>query len=347
MLFVLLACSDHGFSAPADVDGWDASWGDEPTDGARALQVVPDPFDFGQVSTDCAEAGFDWFARNVGEEPVTVDEVGLVDVTWEVVFDVPGLPVTLQPGEYLQGTASYEPVADGGPTGSFWVYSDDPDAPAIERPLHGDSCADMDGDAICDEVDDDLDGDGIPNDDDPFPEHLTIDDEHVGFDELVAGTRVEEQYADLGVHFVGTGSPGAGWDTNVVQAGTTCTEAELSSSPNVLCTYVDDGFNHGGDPGLEGWLDEEADAVMVRMYTAGLAYAATNGADRDEATLVTFDVDGVELGRHTAMADTDSGVDYVDLQVLGPGAMSFELYTGDFDAVDDLHVLRLAEPTCE
>ena len=35
-----------------------------------------------------------------------------------------------------------------------------------------------------------------------------------------------------------------------------------------------------------------------------------------------------------------------DLVVMGEDALSFELFTGDFDAVDDLYVFRLDQPEC-
>ena len=349
LLPILLAsgCTDYQFASPDSVpDGWNDSWGDEPTDGAAAIQVLPDPFDYGTVATDCRQAAFPWFVRNVGDEPLTVSGVELDGVTWEVEVDAPQLPLVLAPGESWSGETRYAPAVDGGPTGLLRVLSDDPLAPQIERPLRGESCGDMDSDALCDDVDPDRDGDGIDDSVDEWPEHIVVDEEWVDFDELVVGARVQEQYADLGVHFVGAGSPGEGYDTNVVQAGPTCTTAVLATSPNVLCTWVNDGFNHSGEPGLAGWVDTPADAVMVRMYTAGMDYAATNGADRDQATLTTYDADGVQLGTHTAIADTDSGQDWVDLQVLGIDAMSFEIHTGDFDALDDLRVLRLEEPVC-
>ncbi|HJN78242.1 MAG TPA: hypothetical protein QGF58_30295 [Myxococcota bacterium] len=347
MLLLLVACTDYQLGTSMDgVEGWDDSWTDEPTDGAANIQVLPDPFDFGTVATLCGESSFPFFIRNVGNEPLLVEVVELSDATWEVTFDVPKLPDTLQAGEWVSGTATYVPEVHGGPSGVFSVLSDDPDAPVIDRPLGGDSCGDIDGDGLCDGSDPDRDGDGIDDADDPFPEHIVVDDVHVGFDGLAVGTRVLEQYADLGVHLLGGGAPGEGYDTNVVERGATCTTAVLSSSPNVLCTYVAEGFNHAGEPGFAGWLDERADAIIVRLYNAGLSYAATNGADRDQATLVTYDVDGTELGTHTALADTDSGEEYLDLVVMGEDALSFELFTGDFDAVDDLYVFRLDQPEC-
>ncbi len=349
LLLVLLACSctDYQFAGPDDVPpGWEDSWGDAPTDGAARIQVLPDPFDFGTVATDCHEGSFDWYIRNVGEVSLEVTGFVLEGATWEIEVEAPALPMHLEPGEYSSGQARYTPVVDGGPAGLVRVVSDDPQAPEIERPFQGDSCGDMDDDGVCDDVDPDRDGDGIDNGDDEFPDHVVLDEAWVDFDELVVGARVQDQYADLGVHFVGEGSPGEGYDTNVVQEGPTCTTAVLETSPNVLCTWVNEGFNHSGEPGLAGYVDEPADVVMVRMYTAGMAYTQTNGEDRDQATLITYDASGAEIGTHTAIADTSTGVEYVDLQVLGSDATSFDIYTGDFDALDDLRVLRLEEPVC-
>jgi len=359
-------CGDFGLNSPADDEPGDVAgsggdggaggdgggWGDggggwgPPSDGSAQIVLWPDPFDFGDHATGCSEGAFDWYVQNVGDEPLEIAAFSLDDATWEVTFEVPAFPTTLAPGEVIEGSAAWVPEVDGAPGGSFWVYSNDPLAPAIERPLGGSACADMDLDGLCDDEDDDRDGDGAPDDTDRYPDLVTLDDAHVDFDDLAAGTRILEQYADLGVHFEGEGAPGQGYDTNVVQPGSACTQAVLETSPNVLCTYVNDGFNHSGEPGLSGWLDSPADAVTVRMYNAGHAYAAANGADRDQAELVTYDAAGVEIGRHLAVADTDAGDEYVDLVVLGEGAMSFALFTGDFDAVDDLHVLRLEAPAC-
>lgn len=349
LFMVLLAtgCTDYQFASPDGVpDGWDESWGDQPTDGAAAIQVLPDPFDFGVVATDCRSGSFPWFVRNVGDRNLTVSGIVLEGATWEIEVDAPQLPLVLGPGESRSGEARYMPVVDGGPVGLLRVISDDPLAPEIERPFQGDSCGDMDSDGVCDDMDPDRDGDGIDNGDDAWPDHLVLDEAWVDFDELTVGARVQDQYADLGIYFTGAGDPGEGYDSNIVQRGPSCTSAVLATSPNVLCTWVNDGFNHSGDPGLAGWVETPADVVMVRMYTAGMDYAATNGADRDQATLTTYDANGTLLGTHTAIADTDSGVDWVDLQVLGLEATSFEIHTGDFDALDDLRVLRLEAPAC-
>jgi hypothetical protein len=200
-------------------------------------------------------------------------------------------------------------------------------------------------DDACSDDPDDRDGDGIPDAEDPFPDHIVTADLHADFDGFRPGTRVLEQYAGVGVHFVGNGSPGEGYDSNVVMEGGDCTTATLDSSPNVLCTWVDDGFNFSGDPGLAGYIDTPADAVTVRLYNAGFAFAEAVGGERDQATLRTYDASGVLLGEHTAIADTSAGEESVELMVMGAGAVSFELYTGDFDAIDDLHLLQL-EP-CE
>ncbi len=354
LTLLLLGCHDYELIDPADegpvpslFSDSGTAWLEEPTDGAAHLQVLPDPFDFGTTATACRTSTFEWMVRNVGTEDVTVHEFQLDGATTEVAFDVPALPLTLTPGEMAWGEATWVPEVDGAVLGTFQVLSDDPDAPLISRPLQGEACGDMDSDGTCDAVDDDRDGDGTPNDQDLLPDHLIIDDVHVDFDEHPVGTRIQEQYSHLGVHFVGAGDPGEGYDTNVIQRGPTCTTAVLVSSPNVLCTYVNDGFNHSGTPGLSGYLDREADAVTVRMYTAGMAYTRTNGQDKDQATLITYNDAGKQIGTHTAVADTNTGVDYVDLVVLGPGAMAFDLFTGDFDALDDLHVLRVEEPECE
>ncbi|MCK6530279.1 hypothetical protein L6R50_22900 [Myxococcota bacterium] len=344
---LLASCSDFGLgpSGGAGDPGGGAS--DGPTDGAAMIQVLPDPFDFGTTATACRTGEVAFTIRNVGDAPLEISGVSLSGASADVTSVLPTVPATLDPDELLEGTLWWAPQADGAPSGVLTVRSDDPLAPEIARPLAGASCRDSDGDGDCDDVDADRDGDGIANDADAFPDHIVLDDAHVGFDEFVPGTRILDQYAGLGIHFTGAGSAGQGYDTNVVQLGPTCTQAVLDSPDNVLCTYVNDGFNFDGEPGLAGWLDQEADAVTVRMYTAGMAYAETNGHDQDQATLVTYDASGAEIGRHTARADTSTGLDYVDLLVLGPGASSFALYTGDFDAADDLHVLRLAAPECE
>ena len=51
MFVLLVACSDYSLGRGMDsVPGWDPSWDDQPTDGAARIQVLPDPFDFGQVA---------------------------------------------------------------------------------------------------------------------------------------------------------------------------------------------------------------------------------------------------------------------------------------------------------
>lgn len=276
--------------------------------GAPDIVVEPEVLDFGAVGIGCAPAELEFEVLNVGSEPLHIDAFELVDATWEIEFEVPRVPGVLQPGGSIAGTGFFEPEGPEGAIGTLLVYSDDLDEPVVERSIEGTVA-----------------GGGS---------------EHIGFDELAVGTRVGEQYADLGVHILGGGAPGEGLDTHVVERGGVCTSATLDSSPNVLCTYVNDGFNHAGEPGFAGWLDEPAEGISVRVYNAGLASAASDGADNDQATLVVLDEAGEELGRETAVARTDSGEEYVDLVVDEPGAAAFELFTGDFDAVDDLVILR-------
>ena len=61
---------------------------------------------------------------------------------------------------------------------------------------------------------------------------------------------------------------------------------------------------------------------------------------------MTYDAQGQELGQQTVTADTNAGVESIVVEVMGGEARSFALYTGDFDAVDDLRVLRLEDPAC-
>ncbi|MFZ5477847.1 MAG: hypothetical protein ACOZNI_13820, partial [Myxococcota bacterium] len=215
---------------------------------------------------------------------------------------------------------------------------DDPDDP--------DDPGDDDPDTGCDFPAGDRDGDGIADADDPWPDHVVVDDVHLDFDDLSVGDRVQDQYASLGVHIAGAGSPGDGYDSNVVERAGVCTSAVVETMPNVLCTYVNEGFNFEGDPGLAGSLDTPADAVTVRLYNAGIPLAESSGNERDMAILKTYDASGNELGTHSEIADVNDGHEYVDLQVMGDATMSFSLWTGDFDAVDDVHVLRLAPPEC-
>jgi len=343
----VLACSDYGLEDRAPLpDAWDGSVGDAPTDGAAQIQVVPERFDFGQQATSCTEGGFPFWIRNVGDEPLDVLALSLDGGSLGLVLDVPAAPITLAPGDWVEGAATWAPQADGDPDGTLSVESTDPQAPLIDRILYGDACGDLDGDGLCDLDDPDLDGDGLPNADDEYPELVVVDDVEVGFDDVEVGTRIIDQYADLGVYFEGAGDPGEGGDSNVVQWGSDHTSATLSSPDKVLSTWVNSGFNHSGEPGLSGVLDRPADVVSLRMYTAGAAYTAEAGGEVDQATLTTYDADGNEVGRHTASADTTAGVESVVLEVMGDEVMSFALHTGDFDAIDDLRVLRLEEPAC-
>ena len=359
LLCLPLGCSDYALSTDKSANdeddtgiqaepGWDDDWEATPTDGAAQIQVLPDPFDFGEVAAGCADGAITYFIRNVGDADLDVYGVTIDGAGADLTLGLPAVPATLAPMEWISGELAWAPLAEGTAVGTVHVTSSDALAPDVVRPLSGTGCIDSDGDGLCDGVDDDRDGDGIANTSDDFPDHLVIDDAHVDFDSLAVGTRVAEQYAStLGIHFLGGGDPGEGYDSNVVNAEDDCTLAVVQTSPNVLCTYVNDGFNTSGDPGIAGWLDQPADAVRIRLYNAGLAYAVTNGRDADTATLYTYDSAGNALGTDTAMADTDVGEEYVDLQVLGADAMRFDLYTGDFDAIDDLHVFRLAEPSCE
>lgn len=350
-LLLIAACSDYGLATGPEVPpGFDTSYGDEPTDGAARIQVVPDPFDFGSQATACTEGAFPFWIRNVGDEPLQVLELRLEDADAAVSFEVPVVPLSLEPGEWVEGAARWSPLVDGVPGGSFEVLSDDPQAPLIERPLGGEACGDLDADGLCDDVDPDVDGDGLPNAEDEFPTRIVTDDVLVDFDDLAPGTRVTEQYADLGVHLEGAGAPGEGGDSNVVVLGSEHTTAPLLTPSQLLSTWVNEGFNYGadgsGEPGLSGWLDEAAHVVQLRLYTAGAEYAADAGGEIDQGTLVTYDAQGQELGQQTVTADTNAGVESIVVEVMGGEARSFALYTGDFDAVDDLRVLRLEDPAC-
>ena len=203
------------------------------------------------------------------------------------------------------------------------------------------------GDGPCVDGDGDRDDDGLLDAEDPFPDDIVVADLHVDFDDFAVGTAVADQFEDLGLHLEGGGAPGEGYDSNVVETGPTCTSAILLTSPNVLCTWVDAGFNFAGDPGLAGWVDDPVDAVTVRLYNAGMAFAATVENERDQATLLAYDAGGNLLGEQTAVADTSAGEEYVDLLVMGAEATSFALYSGDFDAIDDLHLYQLEPSPCD
>ena len=168
---------------------------------------------------------------------------------------------------------------------------------------------------------------------------LSLGDVFIDFDDLPTGTTVGEHYAAEGVHLLGGGAPGEALDTSVVGRGGDCTQAELRTEPNVLCAHVNEGFNHAGDPGFAGWLDEPAEAVTIRVYNGGL----TGDADTDQATLTVYGADGA-LGSHVGRAETARGQEWVDLVVEAAGITRFEVLTGDFDAVDDLGIWRDGPP---
>ena len=301
MLLILLACSQP-FSETTT------------TDGAANLQVLPEVFDLGLVTPGCEVAELPWSITNVGDSPVSLDNVLLAGASWEVTVEVPITPVTHQPGASFTGTISYAPMVEGEPGGALELYSDDPGAPLITRDLFGEGCCEDSGDALL-----------------------------LSFDELAVGTWLAEQYASEGVQFIGSGDPGEGFDTTVITDGADCTTAALSSGPNLLCAHVNDGFNHSGDPGLAGIINVPAESVSVRMYNAGLSSGAD---DSDQATLVVYDIDGIELGSHTDTASTSLGEEWVTLRVDTPGVSSFAVFTGDFEAVDDVQIQWAAED-CE
>lgn len=354
LLLLAMGCSEYKLGAGdinsgpngdiEDQDGWDGSWDDSPTDGAAAIQVLPDPFDFGRISR-CNADGFPWFVRNVGDRDLTVTGIALAGAGDVAAISSPSAPQTLAPGEWFSGTVSWDPSV-GAVAGVFTVESDDAQAPTVSRPLSGDACDDGDGDGACDDDDPDIDGDGIANDADPFPSAWIADEVNIDFDDLDPGDLVAEQYAGNGVHFEGGGAPGEGYDSNVVAKAAAATSAVVATSPNVLLTYVNAGFNHEGAPGLAGWLDMPADVFRIRLYNAGLIYAADAGGESDQGTLVGYDDSGAEVSRDTLQCTTDDGDEYVDLEVLGSPMTSFEVYTGDFDAVDDLAMLWLWTPEC-
>ena len=186
-------------------------------------------------------------------------------------------------------------------------------------------------------------GDEVSGDDVDPSDGSSIGDALIDFDDLEPGTLVGDSYAALGVHIRGGGAPGEAFDTNTAERGTACTAAELASWPNVVCAHVNEGFNHAGDPGFAGWLDEEARAVSLRVYNGGL----TGDADTDQATLTVFDASGGVLGQHVGRANTSLGQEWVDLVVEAEGIASFQVLTGDFDAVDDLGIWRDSAPDLE
>jgi len=343
----VLACSDPDLGVQASLpEAWDDSVGDAPTDGAAQIQVVPERFDFGQQATSCTEGDFPFWIRNVGDEAVDVLALTLDGGSLGLTLDVPAAPLTLEPGEWVEGAATWAPQWDGDPDGTLSVESTDPQAPLIDRILYGEACGDLDADGLCDLDDPDVDGDGLANAEDPDPELIVVEEISVGFDDLDVGTRVTDHYAELGVYLEGAGEPGEGGDSNVVQWGADHTTATLWSPDKVLGTWVEDGFNHSGEPGLSGFLDGPAELISVRMYTAGAAASTEAGGEADQATLTAYDAEGNEVGSHTATADTDEGIESVVLEVMAEEATSFALHTGDFDAIDDLRILRLEEPAC-
>jgi hypothetical protein len=341
------ACSEYDLKGASDTpEGWDEEWTDEPTDGAAQIQVVPDPFDFGTLATACSAGSFPFFVRNVGDADLDVLEFTLDDGNEGLVLDVPTAPLTLGPGEWIDGMASWMPDFDGEPGGVFGVRSTDSAAPLIERPLQGTACGDMDTDGICDDVDTDRDGDGISNDVDEYPDHHVIENVLIDFDDLAPGTRVTDQYSYLGITLEGSGAPGEGGDSNVVGLGSDHTTASLHTPSNVLATWVNDGFNHDGSPGLSGTLDIAAQVVTLRFYTAGIEYAEAAGGEQDSGTLYTYAADGTLVGSSTTSVDTNAGIESEVVEVLGGAIREFDLYTGDFDALDDLRILRLEAPEC-
>ena len=343
LVFLCMGCSEYELGLQGDAfDGW----GDTPTDGAAQIQVLPDPFDFGTLATACSDGSFPFTIRNVGDEELDVLSFDLSGGDASLVLDVPVAPFTLEPGEWVEGRASWAPLSDGFPAATFTVESTDGLAPFVDRPFSGVSCGDMDTDGICDDDDSDRDGDGIANSVDEYPDYHVIDDVLIDFDDLSPGTRVTDQYSSLGITLEGSGSPGEGGDSNVVSRGSEHTTATLQTPSNVLATWVNDGFNCDGAPGLSGWLDSAAHVVTMRFYTAGIEYAQATGGEQDQGTITSLDANGATIGSSTVAVDTNSGIESSEIEIMGGEIRGFELHTCDFDALDDLRVLRLEAPEC-
>jgi hypothetical protein len=338
-----MGCSDYELGLQGDAsDGW----GDTPTDGAAQIQVLPDPFDFGTLATACNDGSFPFTIRNLGNVDLEVLSLDLSGGDPSLVLEVSAAPFTLQPGEWIQGLASWTPLSDGETAATFTVESTDRLAPFVARPFSGVSCGDMDTDGICDDDDSDRDGDGIEDTVDEFPDYHVIDDVLIDFDDLSPGTRVTDQYSSLGITLEGSGAPGEGGDSNVVAAGSEHTTAPLHTPSNVLSTWVNDGFNYDGAPGLSGWLDSAAHVVTMRLYTAGIEYAEASGGEQDQGTITSLDASGETIGSSTVSVDTNAGIESSEIEIMGGEIRGFELYTGDFDALDDLRILRLEAPEC-
>ena len=345
-LLLLSACAAWRAAEPDDGPPTELldAWGDTPTEG-RSLQVLPTEIDFGSVATGCDSSEVTVWIRNVSGVEVQLTGFALDGASTEVWALVPSVPVVLAPGVWLSAQLSYAPEVDGTPGGELVLTTTAADAPEIRRSLWGEACGDLDADGTCDVEDADRDGDGILDSIDRFPDLPDRDRVTIDFDDLTAGAEISQLEFD-GLSFDGGGSPGEGLDTSVVAVGSDCTGAELQSSPNLLCAWVNEGFNHSGDPGLRGTLHQPADAIAVRLYNAGVAWTSDGDSDTDQATLTGLDEAGAELDAHTDTASTGSGEEWVDLHVHGPDLAAFTLHTGDFEAVDDVSLHWFDEAAC-
>ena len=308
------------------------------------IHVTPQSIDFTTIATGCSIGSEDFTISNLGTAPLEIQNITLLNLSSDVTLPNISLPVTLAPSGVLTYTISYTPTVDEILNGELTVTSTDPNTPTVIRTIDGQGCGDMDLDGICDNADGDKDGDGILNGDDDYPSQLILEQIDMDFEGFPSGLRILEQYASSGVHFIGTGSPGNSFDTNITAYASDITTANMVSGSMVLNPFVNDGFdsNTSGDPGLAFMLDNSADVFTIRFYNAGLGF----GFDIDTAYIYVYDANGTLVGSGSDNASTNIGQEYVDITVEASGGLYIDVFTDDFDAVDDIQILRLEDPVC-
>ncbi len=96
-----------------------------------ALVVEPNPIDFGLLFVDQQASG-PVVLRNDGGQALLIEGIALIDGAGPFSIDTGGAgPWNLDPGQQIQITASYAPVAQGSHQDVMRILSDSPDSPTL------------------------------------------------------------------------------------------------------------------------------------------------------------------------------------------------------------------------
>ncbi len=94
------------------------------------IEIDPNPYDFGEIYLGCERSG-EVDIINVGEEPVTISEIGL-DATPFTLYDPNILPLTLENnGDFITVEVGFSPDQEAAFAGDITVISDAPGSPDL------------------------------------------------------------------------------------------------------------------------------------------------------------------------------------------------------------------------